>query len=343
MPLCGAASFFRADTSQAGMLSGNACGCRSGSRSCGPSAVFDPMTVLVVAVNYRTPHHAARLVGSLLRAADGDSLHVALVDNTEDDVGCIREEDVPIGNPDLTFVRAPLNLGYFGGANLGLQRYLLTHAMPDWVVVSNVDISINDPVDFVRQLSVFSDPGVGVVAPSIVREDTGRDLNPFMRSRPSAWRMRAYSLLFRQYIGLAVYDVLATMKRRAMRRKELVRADNLPCGSRPGEQIYAPHGSLICLSRQFFERGGSLKYQPFLFGEEVFVAEQARQLSLRVLYAPMMVVQHSSSASISLIRSRVIHRYVRESSRYLAEHYFGKRLTDRPVTTVGSDRDGAGN
>lgn len=301
------------------------------------------MTVLVVAVNYRTPEHAARLVESLLGAADGDSLHVALVDNTEDDARCIREEDVPVGDRNFTFVRAPRNLGYFGGAGLGLQRYLLAHPMPDWVVVSNVDLSIDRPVEFVRHLNRLGDTDVGVVAPSIVREDTGRDLNPFMRNRPSELRMRAYSLLFGRYIGLAVYDVLASMKRRAARRTVFSRRRDKTCTNPSVVQIYAPHGSLICLSRQFFERGGGLQYQPFLFGEEIFVAEQARQLSLRVLYAPAMVVRHSSSASINLIRSHVIHHYVRESSRYLAERYFNKRLAKRPSATADGDVDRAEN
>src|SRR6185437_3069774 len=70
------------------------------------------------------------------------------------------------------------------------------------------------------------------------------------------------------------------------------------------EFIYAPHGSLIIFSRRFFEAGGYLDKDLFLYGEEISVAEMCRSLSLPVLYEPRLRVVHNEHQSTGKALSR---------------------------------------
>lgn len=87
-------------------------------------------------------------------------------------------------------------------------------------------------------------------------------------------------------------------------------------------QVYAPHGALMVLSREFFRRGGSLEHPPFLFGEEITIAEEALRVSLPVIYSPSIAVIHEQHASVSRLPSRVHHEFVSHAAAYVADEYF---------------------
>ena len=78
----------------------------------------------------------------------------------------------------------------------------------------------------------------------------------------------------------------------------------------------------MILGRGFFERGGTLLHQPFLFGEEITIAEQARRMRLPVLYLPTVEIAHAEHVSTSRLPSRMHHRFVRDSVRFIADNYF---------------------
>lgn len=289
------------------------------------------MKLLVIAVSYRTPVDAARFASSLLEKCRSRDLDLVIVDNSEVPDLALEASMLPPSEGRLTLVHAQRNLGYLGGAVLGLQAYLSQNKWPDWVAVSNVDLEIRDPEAFLKTLARHAGSQVGVIAPRIVREDTGRDLNPFMRSRPTALRMWTYALLFNWYAGLAAYDVMAAMKRKILRWRSRSAGESRGL-SENSETIYAAHGSFFCLSAEYFRRGGELAYEPFLFGEEIHVAEQARLLSLRVVHEPSAVVVHRANASMRLVRGRVIHGFVRDSSFYVARRYFGLGESRRGIS-----------
>ncbi len=50
--------------------------------------------------------------------------------------------------------------------------------------------------------------------------------------------------------------------------------------------FYATHGSMFILSKKFFELGGVLSDLPFLYGEEMYIAEQIMAIGGRNCYVP---------------------------------------------------------
>jgi len=256
-------------------------------------------TVLLVCVKYGSDTETSRYLESLRRLhVQQTSLHVVVVDNTVGDVSA----QTPTDN-NVTLVRANENFGYFGGARHGLSIFLQEHPLPDWVIVSNVDLIIGD-AEFLNKLAVLrARPRLGVVAPSIRSALTGKDQNPFMRSRPSALRMHVYKWMYRSWLALNAYELAsATIHRvRSVVRK---RTSAARLASNSGAPIYAPHGSFLIFSSEYFRAGGKLDFPCFLFGEEVYLAESLRQCSLEAVYEPSLQVIHQEHESTKLVKSR---------------------------------------
>jgi len=116
-----------------------------------------------------------------------------------------------------------------------------------------------------------------------------------------------------------VYESLSWVKHRAL---ELLSRKPPAAVAAPPEKIYAPHGSFIALHRSYFERGGSLEYGAFLFGEEIFIAETARRLGLTVLYEPSVRIEHTERSTAAGLWNRDASRFRKQASRYLAKTFF---------------------
>jgi len=280
--------------------------------------------VAIIGVNYGTDDMAVRFARSAAGLQHGGELTTIVVDNTEEGGRDSLHAGLRRVNQGLCYIQAPRNLGYFGGAALGLGQFVAQHGWPEWVIVSNVDIEFRD-ADLVQRLASGPWPaGVGVVAPSIWSSKSLRDLNPRLTRRPRAATMRFYKAVFANVYTLNTYETLAAAKHvLKYTLKKVASAARAPAPTEARrERIYAPQGSCIVFAREYFDRGGTLDYPQFLFGEEIYVAETARALGLQVIYEPRLRMWHDDHASTGLIRSRRVARHVADSARFIADRYF---------------------
>jgi len=252
---------------------------------------------------------------------------VTLVDNSErgDPTGFSRQ--IHEANPQVRCLKAPRNLGYFGGANYGLKQYLASSELPDWVIISNVDIEFREGQFFTDLKRLESIDCLGVVAPCIWSARWKRDLNPKICERPTRGRMLFYRVVLGNFYLQTAYELLSVSKNalRAWARPVLdwIRRPSEQEKAKDSlESIYAPHGSCIVFSKKYFGTGGNLDYSVFLFGEEIFVAESARKLGLVVQYCPQLRVCDEEHASTGIIRSRLVARHLKDATDYLVENYF---------------------
>jgi len=275
---------------------------------------------LLICVKYGAGEETAKYLESLSRLQGQSNLHVLIVDNT---VGGLA--DLPIDSSCAT-LRSDENLGYFGGARWGISRYLEEHPLPDWVIISNVDLLITDPQFLEKLAALKAAPGLGAIAPRISSVLTGRNQNPFMRSRPSAIRMHIYKWLYRSWLALNAHELASAVFHRI--RSAVGRSKRTRTKSSPdvGGKIYAPHGSFLILSKEYFAAGGALDFPCFLFGEEIYLAENLRRLNLDVIYEPSLEVVHQEHKSTKLLKSRKLARFVASSAAFCADTYFPLKL-----------------
>ena len=263
--------------------------------------------ILLLTVSYFGSAEVPALVDSLLAQEEQDWRCVIIDNSTDvDELATLRSIAEVDGR--LTVRAAPDNLGYLGAARWYAQNDGLEGA--DWVAVTNTDLVLTSTTGL-AELAAWSDPSVGVVAPRIISSWTGKDQNPYMSEKPSrtvALRRRAMLA----NVALAQGAVFLSAVRQRLARPE-------PSASQVTKDIYAPGGAIFFLSKHYFERGGTLEHELFLFGEEQFVAEECRRVELRVVYVPAITIQHTERKNIGFIRSRRVLESMVAAGKYGAQ------------------------
>lgn len=285
--------------------------------------IMDSRRVLVVCVNYGQEAFTKAFVNDLLNQRDSEMVGIVVVNNTEGGSGLCRMDQ---WDGRVWIYSAGENLGYYRAAAWGLRKYLLRGTLPEWVVVANVDLRIVQRDLFKRLVEGVRRDDTAIVAPAIMCEVSTLDENPYMRRRPSRWKMKVYKWIFKYYPSLLAYSIISLLAReiksvvRGRRRTAEREAD----GSGGPQMIYAAHGSFIAFRDVYFEAGGSLDHGVFLYGEEIFVAESARQLGLTIAYDPGLWIVHRRGGLKTGWPSRRMAAFVREASTYCVEQYFKK-------------------
>lgn len=266
----------------------------------------------MIVVNTNADAETSRLIGELV-SQKGPAVRAVIVHNGDHE---LRVDLPEAARSRVWVVRPPHNRGYFSAANFGLEDYLSRNPMPEWVVVSNADVHIPDSSFFDSLARFYRTAPPGLVAPSILSLASQRDQNPNMRRRPSRARMWFYRFVFQFFLTDAAYHLGSIAKARLRRWQSRTR------GTDPPARIYAAHGAFMIFNRSYFDAGGSLRYDVFLYGEEVFVAETARSLGLEVRYDPRLRVVHSEHSETGAVINPKSWRRRREASAHIARRFF---------------------
>lgn len=197
----------------------------------------------------------------------------------------------------VTVVRPSGNLGYLNGCAFALNEWRKRNGevRPTIAIVGNTDLQFHPT--FLERLSDTRDPspkhvGIGVLAPDI-RTPDGRSLNPYS-IKP--WSNRQFRLRVTLISNSVTYWLMnRTLLLRSRVReitRQLFRGQNQPPGRHASFDIYAAHGSCFILGPTFFYRSGSLAYPGFLYGEELYIAEECAAKGIAITYEPALEVLH---------------------------------------------------
>jgi GT2 family glycosyltransferase len=179
----------------------------------------------------------------------------------------------------VTHLLSEQNLGYAGGANLGIRAALARGA--DVVLLLNNDVRVRAGAVAAALRVLDADPRVAVVGAKVLtREDPGRLWLAWGRV---TWRQ--------SLVALEGADV--------------------PDGPRFAEQrdVEWIGGCTMWFRRAALERIGLLDEEFFAYHEEVDWCARAREHGLRVVYAPDAVVTHTGRGTAGGGRSVRIRKY----------------------------------
>lgn len=115
-----------------------------------------PLKVCTLLVNYRNALEISKAVASVL--ADDASEEIAVVDNSDDDREWMHLNDLL--PKEVTVVRAPTNLGFGAGCNLGLA-----HSDAELVFLVNPDVQVLPQCTRILKDALENDPALGAVSP----------------------------------------------------------------------------------------------------------------------------------------------------------------------------------
>ena len=209
--------------------------------------------------------------------------------------------------PYVTILDSGSNLGYFAGIKWAMERYPVKGLA--YVMVCNNDIVLQSP-DFFRvleeKLQVWD-----VVAPSTKTND-GVEQNPHRQRKPSLFRKLYYRFYFASYIfaWMAVKLIDWKKKKGAGRKME------------PTERaVFSPHGACIVLKDSYFNKGGIIDGNCFLYAEEDSIAALAAANRLKVGFVPELKVMHQESKATGKSISRKKYGFQKEAYRYIKKTY----------------------
>ena len=261
------------------------------------------------------------MLASLQTLAKFSEMRAVVVDNAsgEEHLHILRGEVSGLQNVEL--LESSTNRGYFGAARFGLDRYLSSgHNLPDWVIVCNHDVVIQNK-EFLSKLLLQDPSSLGVIAPRIHAMPGDVDQNPFMQRRPGWLRWMSLRFIYSAYGVNTLWHWLARQKG-ALRSILGPRIGKFLTGDSINKrQIYAPHGAFIIFSRRYFELGGELDGNLFLYFEEISVAEICRSLGLRVVYDPSFCVVHNEHQSTGERVTRFSYECHTRALRYVRSRY----------------------
>lgn len=277
------------------------------------------MKIGIVAVCYNSYDEAINLIESIKIAsqqAENVNLSVIVCDNSNK--GNSNQLKSKLELYQYYYIKLD-NIGYFPAFNRGVQELskINKNHQFDYLIVTNVDLILDK--NFFRELNSFkSNDNIGVIAPSILSNQTQEDINPKIFIRPGKLKLKGLYYGFQNLWFYMLYTNLSIKKAEARGAKKLSNKLSYPSGT----TMYAAHGSIMIFTNYYFGAGATIDYPRFLFGEEVFVAEEARKYKLLTVYCPEMIVYDKEHGSTSKENHKFISLEHVKSYKYLIENYF---------------------
>jgi GT2 family glycosyltransferase len=259
-----------------------------------------PVDLTIALVHYHTPELASAAVSNLLSAAREDSiaLELVIVDNGSDERGA-RELRSSASAANARVLAPSRNLGYAGGANLGLRE-----ARGAALGVMNADVVVRPGC--LRALVGRLAAGGDVVGPRFTWDTAGRMLLP-----PSEPRGRLVELLYTLGRGGRASGLARRHWRRHARRHWIAQE---PVAS------FALVGALLLFARSAPEMIGWFDEGYRLYFEETDWLARARTAGLRSWFVPEAVAVHLFDQS-ARGEPRSGSWFAESSERFRRRHY----------------------
>lgn len=262
--------------------------------------------IAIFCVNFNTYDELSSYVASVENAAKlvVDMVHIDMfiADNTVHD---IRPVSLSVEYIDIRVFAFNENLGYFGAINRMMEQTDV--ASFDFVIVSNVDLRLNVET-FTELLKASVPDDVGWIAPQIYSEVEHRDRNPKIVSRYTLSRLKVLRLFYKYPLLNCLYMMTAYRKKKYQQHQT--------------GYIYAGHGSFIILTKQYINKCGIINYPAFLFGEEIYLAEQCLSHQLKVMYVPDIVVFDDEHASTGKMNTHFYNHCNKQAMDYIIKTYY---------------------
>jgi GT2 family glycosyltransferase len=262
--------------------------------------------IVYCVVNYFDEDGVARFIQSQL-LHQNIAMHIVVVNNGGHRIEVLRA--LSLQHEQVQVIGDGSNTGYFGAAHVAYQ-YAQKHIAQSFVfIISNYDLILPRSSAVAEVLEHAHQHQLEVVAPQIVNMPDGNAANPMYHHRPERSFYRRLLAVTSFYPFYLMYQWLHRIKKRWN-------------GTKPLEPVYALHGSWMAFMPRFFERGGTLEYPGFLYGEEIFVAEQCRALNCSVGVAPRVQFEHHEHTSTGTVKNRKHMQFLHQSLQWIYKNYY---------------------
>lgn len=267
--------------------------------------------ILFITVCYNNLQSTKEYIESYLALSDLDLSMLVVVDNS--DIKSQELEDFILKNRgDICYLRQEKNDGYMAACNYAYSTYK-DHDYT-CVIYSNNDLIFNSKDCIKSILKAFESPEIGVIAPSVLDSNSGKQLNPFLHHRPSKKSLLKLKLI---HLNFFTYKTIHSIYWLLQRLNFLKKRNNEQCLS---GNIYATHGSIFIIRSSLINEN-LLDDKYFLYAEEVTVAERCAEKNYFITLFHDIKIIHNSHATTGSSISKKIFEFKRDAIHYILKKY----------------------
>jgi len=276
--------------------------------------------IFLFCVNHNTPRQALSYVTSVIRSLEACRsifCDIYVLDNSDYAERSFDLESVPksdFGRVNLFFCE---NLGYFPTVGNFVSKMGLDLQSADYVIISNVDLEVSS--DFFGVLDGLTPrEEVAVLSPSIIDESTSVNRNPKMVFRPSKLK-----LLLNYFFSISPYThkimwTIHFLRQNLRGRPDFGSSRNI---NNLNKTVYGTHGCFFIFTKNYFENC-DINYPIFLFGEELYVAEQVRKQKMQIVFDSSLLVHDLRGASTGSLKSSKYCQLNRNAIFYVLRNFY---------------------
>lgn len=267
------------------------------------------MKTLMFCVNYNSYLELDNYLQSIKKAyeyyKDKNELAIVVTDNSK------NTKKIKIDYPfDVQQIITGKNLGYFGGISYAIKHNTNRLLEFDYVIFSNVDLIMSESFFSDLYNLNLNEKEIGCIAPTILSLNERQNRNPKVLKRYSIKKLKLLRLMYKFPILYYLYTSIFYSKRRQRMQQR-------------GEgSIYAAHGSFMIFTRRFASFLQEMRYPVFMFGEELFIAENLKKQGLMTYYLPNIIIYDTDHVSTSKMKSNFYFKCNYEALDMLIKEYY---------------------
>jgi|LauGreDrversion4_2_1035121.scaffolds.fasta_scaffold02447_4 GT2 family glycosyltransferase len=270
---------------------------------------------LVIAVQYGRTDKTLSLVESISGAQDSNSVELVIVNNGFYDFpDSDHQLDRLAEDHRHVEVMNSLNLGYFGGANLGLKHFQPSEQ--SWVIVTNNDVRFDE--SFFKHLNSAEYPANCIVVPRILGSD-GVDQNPQYTDPIPFIKRWVFAALFvaPASIGWRLFNLLAKLYgQRGLAGR--------PATFEKLSRVWIPLGAIFLIPASTMQKLRKLPDESFLYGEEMLLKRALAKFQGVFVMDPGLVVTHDESSTTGSLGGLTAWKFKRSAFfKYWRFYLFG--------------------
>jgi len=269
--------------------------------------------ILFLLINYFNDTEVFEFITAQLNLQQTISYDVIVVNNGSSNT--ITLTNLNCGNNSVQMITPPENLGYLNGAQFGFDFYCKSNPVPDFTILCNTDIVIEDNRFLEKLTHEASNKNAEVIGPKIISTLTFHDQNPMYKARLNIKKIKQLLFIYSYYPVYILYQLGAYLKR-------ITKKLTYKNGKQTSGFVYAVHGSFLIFAKSFFEKGNTLRFPSFLYAEELFIAEQCLKSNSKIYYDSDLKIFHKEHSTSGFFKNRKHIQWLKQSLNYIYHTYY---------------------
>lgn len=267
--------------------------------------------VIFVVLTYRNVQDLPEFLKSIQDNINKKKYKVIVVNSYFDEMTLHEIQNTAVSN-NCDFLNVE-NKGYGYGNNRGIE-YAIKNYSFKYLIISNPDIIIEN-----LDLELLNKYENCIVGP-LIKTLNGKNQNPYYYSQINIVEWLIYYSHIKNkkifaYLGIAINKILRelmVLKSKIYKTKAM--------------KVYAVHGSFVIFGINTLKKLCEVYDENmFLFAEENHLARLAKSKNINTIIIPKLKVLHKEDGSTSLLASKIMSQYAKESFITYYENWFGKK------------------